>query len=319
MSDDTDATELVLHQYDQSPYAAKVRMVLGIKNVAWRACSPPVVAPKPDLTALTGGYRRVPVLQIGADIYCDSELIIRTLDRMFPLPPLHADGANSFCFALAPWFDHFMTDVAVPLAFRHATAVDPAFALDREVVMGRPFVDLPAWQAAVPHALDSFRAQLGWINAQLADGRPWLGGDAAGLLDVFAYPVIGFLRACRTDTSIVDRLAGLAAWEARVQALGNTSPRPIGSGLAIEIAQRSVPIGFGYGTIESEEPTGLETGRIVQVRAADYGREPVIGILMCASAQHVTIERVDARAGRVAVHFPRSRFVVEMVGADAIS
>jgi Glutathione S-transferase, N-terminal domain len=40
--------------------------------------------PKPDLTALTGGYRKTPVLQIGADIYCDSQLIMRELERRYP-------------------------------------------------------------------------------------------------------------------------------------------------------------------------------------------------------------------------------------------
>jgi hypothetical protein len=64
--------------------------VLGIKRIAWRACTPPVIAPKQDLVALTGGYRWIPVMQVGANVYCDSQLIIRTLDRMFPEPPLHA-------------------------------------------------------------------------------------------------------------------------------------------------------------------------------------------------------------------------------------
>ena len=67
--------ELVLHHFDWSPYAEKVRVLLGIKGLAWRSVQIPMVMPKPDLTALTGGYRKTPVLQVGADVYCDSSLI----------------------------------------------------------------------------------------------------------------------------------------------------------------------------------------------------------------------------------------------------
>ena len=32
--------------------------------------------PKPDLTPLTGGYRRIQVLQVGADVFCDTQVIL---------------------------------------------------------------------------------------------------------------------------------------------------------------------------------------------------------------------------------------------------
>ena len=73
--------DLILHHYPQSPVAEKVRVVLGIKNVAWRSVQIPRLPPKPDLMPLTGGYRRTPVLQVGADVYCDSQCIIRELER----------------------------------------------------------------------------------------------------------------------------------------------------------------------------------------------------------------------------------------------
>jgi hypothetical protein len=60
--------ELILHHFDLSPYAEKVRTLLGLKALAWRSVQIPMVMPKPDLIALTGGYRKTPVLQIGADI-----------------------------------------------------------------------------------------------------------------------------------------------------------------------------------------------------------------------------------------------------------
>ena len=85
-------SELILHHYDMSPYAEKIRLALGLKGLPWRSVQTPMVLPKPDHIELTGGYRRVPVLQIGADIYCDTHLITRVLDRIQPEPPLSPPG-----------------------------------------------------------------------------------------------------------------------------------------------------------------------------------------------------------------------------------
>ena len=85
-------SELILHHYDEAPFAEKVRLVFGIKGLAWRSVIQPSALPKPDLLPLTGGYRRTPVLQIGADVYCDSQLIVRELERRFPTPTLFPTG-----------------------------------------------------------------------------------------------------------------------------------------------------------------------------------------------------------------------------------
>src|ERR1051326_3820360 len=88
-------TDVILHHYDISPYSEKVRLGLGLKGLAWASVEMPVIMPKPDLTALTGGYRKAPVLQIGADIYCDSQLIMRELERRHPSPSFYAAGRGA--------------------------------------------------------------------------------------------------------------------------------------------------------------------------------------------------------------------------------
>jgi glutathione S-transferase len=305
--------DIILHQYPISPYTEKVRIVLGIKRIAWLACTPPVIAPKPDLVALTGGYRRIPVMQIGADIYCDSQLIIRTLDRMFPEPPLHASGAQAMNFALARWFESMLTETAVPLVFRDVAAVDPEFARDREMVMERPFVDLPRWRAEAPHAAESLRAQLGWIDVQLSDGRDWLAGDSPGLIDVFAYPNLGFLRSMRADITLIDGLPRVAAWERRVSALSRSAAGTLDAAEAVRVARDAAPAIKRQ--IDGDEPNGLCAGDLVEVRASDYGREPVVGELVAASAWEIAVLRHDPRAGAVVVHFPRYGFQVKRLAA----
>lgn len=306
---DSDDRGIILHQYDVSPYVRKVKIALAIKRLAWRGCTQPVIAPKPDLVALTGGYRRIPMLQIGADIYCDSDLIIRELDRRFPAPPLGCDGEHAMLFALSPWFGALLTQTAVPIIFSDGRTVDPAFAKDREQVMGGPYVDIPGWTAAAPQAAESLRAQLDWIDRALADGRPWLNGEAPGLLDIFAYPNIGFVREMRIDTTPIDRLDRVTAWEERIRALPERRQGDIAPAEAVDIARAAIPaVAEG---VADDEPNRLTAGDRVVVRAVDYGRDPVEGVLLSSSAQHVTIGRNDDRTGAVNVHFPRFGFSVE--------
>src|ERR1043166_10163486 len=86
--------ELILHHYDTSPFSEKIKKILAYKNLAWRAVEQPTIMPKPMLVPLTGGYRRIPVLQIGADVYCDTQLIARVLERLHPRPTMYPDGGR---------------------------------------------------------------------------------------------------------------------------------------------------------------------------------------------------------------------------------
>jgi glutathione S-transferase len=88
-----ESNQIILHHYPQSPVAEKVRIVLGMKGLSWKSVEIPRLPPKPNLVALTGGYRLTPVMQIGADIYCDTKCIIRELQRRFPFPTLFQGGS----------------------------------------------------------------------------------------------------------------------------------------------------------------------------------------------------------------------------------
>src|SRR5262245_59331070 len=99
--------ELILHHFDASPYAEKVRLMLGIKGLPWSSVQIPMIMPKPDLVALTGGYRKTPVLQVGADVYCDTSCIARELECRFPAPTLFPEGSAGLAIALAAWGDRY--------------------------------------------------------------------------------------------------------------------------------------------------------------------------------------------------------------------
>ena len=101
----SDAAAVILHQYDLSPFSEKIRKILGYKNAPWHAVTQSMWLPRPHLTPMTGAFRRIPVLQIGADLYCDTRLIARKLDALFPDPPLVPPGLEAASGDLA-WFLH---------------------------------------------------------------------------------------------------------------------------------------------------------------------------------------------------------------------
>ena len=77
-----DMPDLILHHYPSSPFSEKIRLALGYKKLAWKSVIIPAIMPKPDVIALTGGYRKTPILQVGADVYCDTALICDVLEHV---------------------------------------------------------------------------------------------------------------------------------------------------------------------------------------------------------------------------------------------
>ena len=107
--------EIILHHYPPSPVSEKVRVALGIKGLSWRSVEIPRLPPKPDVMPLTGGYRRTPIMQVGADIYCDSQCILRELQRRHPEPSFYPGGAAGLPWGISRWTDALF-DTAVRLS-----------------------------------------------------------------------------------------------------------------------------------------------------------------------------------------------------------
>src|SRR6201982_3240328 len=179
-------TDIILHHYDTSPYSEKVRLGFGLKGLAWGPVELPQIMPNPSLTALTGGYRKTPVLQIGADIYCDSQLIMRELERRHPSPSLYPVGRGT-ADALAWWAEKTMFSPAAGILFAKRPEVLPkGFLEDRAKFSGRN-IDPAAMMAAVPYLLDQLRTHLHWLDQMMADGRSFLQGPAGGLARTLCY------------------------------------------------------------------------------------------------------------------------------------
>jgi glutathione S-transferase len=299
-------TDLILHHFDWSPYAEKVRVLLGIKGLAWRSVQIPMIMPKPDLTALTGGYRKTPVLQVGADIFCDTSCIARELERRFPDPTLYPDGGRGLALALAAWAERFF-EPGAGLSMGLNDQLPADLMKDRREFFTH--MDFARFTERTPHMFGQVLAHVGLLEDQLADGRTYLTGGRPGLADASAYYVVWMLRGfVPALTPMLEPYARVAEWEARVRALGHGQRSEIDASEAIAVARAAVPM-TGSG-IASGDPSGLTAGQRVTVTPDDYGKQPVEGALVTLDREQVALRRHDERAGDVVVHFPRIGYVV---------
>lgn len=305
---------VILHHFNESPFSEKIRIVFGIKAVAWRSVLISRIMPRPDLMPMTGGYRRTPVMQIGADIYCDTQCILRELERRFPEPSLFPDGNDGAWLASTMWTDRSFFQNTVNLVFGSlADSVPQAFIEDREKLRGGKF-DVAAMKRAVPQMRDQYRAHVDWIETQLGSGAPFLGGDWPCLLDVNAYMNVWYVRNnLREADTLLAGLPRAAAWEQRMRAIGHGTRTEMSTTEALELARGSTP--QTAVAADPRDPNGRKPGDLVDVTPDDYGRVPVRGEIVALSAQSIAIRRRDERAGEVVVHFPRAGFLVTPASA----
>jgi glutathione S-transferase len=265
--------------------------------------------PRPDLMPLTGGYRRTPVLQIGADIYCDTQCIMRELERRFPEPGLLPKGCEGLAWTSAMWTDRSFFQNTVNLVFGSLADKVPAdFIADREQLRGAKF-DVAAMTAAIPQMRDQFRAHLHWIDTQLCDERSWIAGEAPSLIDVNAYMNLWYVRAHLDDADeMLAEFDHTRAWAGRLRAIGHGQRTEMSTAEALEIGTRATPQTAELH--DPNDPNGRKVGDKVAVVPDDYGKIRVTGEIVALSPQHVAIRRHDPRAGNVVVHFPRAGFFI---------
>jgi len=300
---------LILHHYDLSPYAEKIRLVFGLKALPWRSVRIPIVMPKPDLVELTGGYRRTPTLQVGADLYCDTKVIARALERIAPHPTLYPARSEAILPGLSRWAEtSFMMVVTAILGF--GGTFDEAFLEDRRKMF--PGADFSKTKLIVPAKLLQLRANLDLLERQLGDGRNFLLGSAPSLADLSAYHPLAFTRVHPKLRGLLDPLVQVPAWMDRVAAIGHGKREEMESAEAIAIAREAKPAAW-EGPV-AELPEGLAWGERVAVLPEEPGSGTVVGELLPSDLHEIAVRRRPERAGEVVVHFPREDYSVVATG-----
>ena len=307
---------IYLHHYPASLFSEKIRVLLGHYQLDWHSVEISSIMPRPLLMPLSGGYRRTPVLQIGANVYSDTKIICSALARHVGDSQLYnpASGAGFAAHRAADWADSQLFKVVVALNFRPEAMVSmmgkftpeeaKAFAEDRAKLSGnQPIASLTpsAAMAYLHHTLAELEANLTTTGA-------FLYGDSPCIADFSVYHNIWFLLNNSVNAPLVEAFHAVMAWVERMRAIGHGKVIESDGNKALGAALSADPVLPDLG---DKLLQGIELGERVAVTPIDYGCIPVVGTLVGCDHAEVVIQRESDEAGTVFNHFPMPGFDVE--------
>ena len=298
----------ILYHYSASPYSEKLRLALGMAGMQWCSVIVPSQPPRPCLDAFLNGYRRIPVLQIGAHFYCDSALAFDALaeisDRLTPTGRLsvteellcqHAEERVFFAVIAA----------ASPISVLRLLAQDLGlfglfrFLKDRSRMMKDSSIEKMSQRTATRITKDFVEQLNNLLKLNL-----FLAGAHAGYLDLCCYHPLWMASVINQDS--IPALPPLVrAWMQRIAARGHGRPIPIAQH---EIHDRV--IGDRFQNFVGEVPEIFAQGSRVSVRPTDYARDSTEGDLVLLDEYQCVIKRSAPSGDAVFLHFPIIGFEV---------
>jgi len=302
---------LILHHYPMSPFSQKVRSLLGYAQLPWQSVIVREMPPRPLLLPLAGGYRKIPVAQDGADVFCDTRVIAEEIAARCGKPALvlanntPAQQAFAARADLELFFACLVAGGNLTLGRKVLASMSlldiARFFLDR-VRMGRTAkVRVAGPRAAVPMV----RAHLAQMEGMLSRG--FLFGDEPVHADFSAWHSLWFLNDL-AESPLPAAYPRVVDWMARLRAFGEGDPSPMSSEQAIHVARAATPR-----AIAAEHRQDARVGKTVSIAPADYGRDPTAGTLAGVTPTRYILARDTQEAGRVHVHFPQQGYVLQVM------
>lgn len=305
--------DLIVHHYALSPFSEKVRAMLGYADLSWQSVTVGDMPPRPLLAPLAGGYRKIPVAQSGADIFCDTRIIAREIAELADKPELVAANLDT------PTQD-FIARVDLEL-FLACIISAGNLTLLRKVVkesswlnLARLLWDRIAMGSKAKVKTPGPKKMKQRVETHLADletrleSQPFLFGDHPNAGDFSAYHSLWFQRDLAEQPRF-KRFPRVVAWLDRLQAYGQGHSTSISADQALKQAQAATPR-----VLPSSTRDQALLDKVVRIAPDDYGRTPVEGTLVASTDERWIVARDDNTVGRVHVHFPRQGFVIQAIG-----
>jgi glutathione S-transferase len=305
-------SDVILHHYALSPFAEKIRLMLGYCGLSWQSVIVPAIPPRRTLEPLAGKYRRIPVMQIGADVFCDTRSITTELARLCHRPELALENCSEEiqAFVRRADLEVFIACMVVApggvvlrkLWKSYSLLYVGRFLWDRIRMNRTSNVPLPGRSRAREVA----REHLEDLERRLTN-QPFLSGEVPTIADFSAYHGLWFIRDLGESRDI-DPYLKVYEWLNRLRAFGHGKHVDLPPRQALEIARAREPRPLPSTT------DSANMGGAVRVAPDDYGQIPVEGVLVASTAQGWILARDDRQVGRVHVHFPKQGFVLQRAG-----
>ncbi len=304
-------TDIILHHYWPSPFAHKIRLALGLSGVAWKSVEIPRVPPKPLLMPLTAGYRRTPVLQSGADVYCDTQNIVRALTELTDDRKLLPHDQRGKILAFTDWADGAVFNLAARVVLTSALdTAPPEFIQDRGGLYFGPNWTPEGLRSQLPGVILQLAAHLNSIDQGLSDQGGYASDDLSYADVTIAY-LAWFIRG-RWDQGpeFLRQFAHIERIEREVHEAAQDNHQELSGEEALAIAERSQSVS-PHG-VTAQCGVTLEQGTRVAIKPqAETSDPPVIGRLRYLDRERVSIDHHAPEVGDVVVHLPVAGYQIQ--------
>jgi glutathione S-transferase len=296
---------VILHHYEYSPFSEKVRAMFGYTGLEWQSVIVREFPPRPGLDELTGGYRKIPVGQIGADLFCDTRTISAEIAQLAGKPELDLNNCSDDVkqFVRSTDLQVFLAcvlsangkNLAKKIRRERSLLHLARFLFDR-INMGRKAtVNAPR---GPKQAKAMVRDHLDRLENMLQ--HDFLFGDQPNIADFSAYHGLWFIRDA-SESGMLASWPGVNEWMDRIRAFGHGFRTDIDMADALKQARDAEPRKISSGAAQQD-------GREVSIAPSDYGQKAVTGVLVAESEHEWVLEREHKRCGTVHVHFPTQGF-----------
>jgi len=300
-------SQLILHHYPTSPFSEKVRTMLGYTGLAWDSALTREMPPRPVLEQLAGGYRKIPVVQIGADVFCDTHAIASEIARLSGQPQLAVENCSAEV-------QSYIDDVDLNVFFACLMASGTK-TLGRKMWQSMGFVDMTrfiwdridigrkasARMVKFSEAKARTLEHLAKTEARL-EQQDFLFGEQPNHADFSAYHSLWFVREL-AESPLMDEFERVKAWMDRIKAFGHGKQSEISAEQALETARDNTPR-----VVDDAFCGDPLHGKNVQIAPSDYGQIPTAGQLVGSTPTRWILARTSQETGTLHVHFPKSGF-----------
>lgn len=303
---------MILHHYKLSPFSEKIRLMFGHCEMGWSSVISPAMPPRPIVDPLAGGYRRIPVAQLGADIFCDTRIITSEIAELCGRPEMAMENCSKEIQAFVDYIDStvFMAIVrsGKPLKSMSLLLTNLLpwqayrFIKDRAVI-GKTS-SLP--RISQSKALEVVQLCKADLEDKLSNNL-FLFGDKPTIADFSTYHVFWFAKSIISSKPL-DGFPKAQAWLHRMSEMGHGQGTRMFKAKAFAAAASSEPR-----AIPKTMRTHALIGSAVEIKPSDYAKDAVRGTLVGSSDLRWIVARQSDEFGTVHVHFPKSGFELNEV------
>jgi len=299
----------ILHHYEASPYAEKIRLLFGLAGLSWGSVLSPPMPPRPNVDPLSGGYRRIPIGQIGADIICDTHLIAIELAHRANRPDLNPTSIPRAIAALVEraegevFFSAIGSVKPLKVMLKLLAVFGPLgmirFIKDRAEMMKSGNTQAPKGDEAQA-IFNNFLVDLDAVLAK----QTFLAGDEPGYADFAVFHPI-WLKTNVGGDALGNAYPHVSRWFERIPHIGHGAREELEAIDAYNAAKDNEPRPLP----ESDPDTDL-LGKMVSIVPNDYGCVPVLGVLVAQTPERYIVARQTDDFGAIHCHFPRTGYEV---------